>query len=59
MDVKTQKYLVSQETILVPLDKIDSQFQKSPIFTPKNWTVQPGYAVEDTAFKPGFEISKF
>jgi hypothetical protein len=26
---------------------------------PKKRTVQPGYAFEDTAFKPGFEIVKF
>ncbi len=36
----------------------DSPFQKTPIITPKKWTVQPRVAFEDTAFKPGFEIGK-
>jgi hypothetical protein len=38
---------------------LDSFFQKTPIINPKNRTVQPGDAFEDTAFKPGFEIVKF
>jgi hypothetical protein len=33
--------------------------KKFPIITPKERTVQPIDAFEDTAFKPGFEIVKF
>ncbi len=35
---------------------IGSLFQKTPIITLKKWTVQPGDAFEDTAFKPHFQI---
>jgi hypothetical protein len=38
---------------------LDSLFQKTPVITPKKRSVQPGDALEDTAFKPGFEILKF
>jgi hypothetical protein len=38
---------------------LDSLFQKTPIITPKKQTVQPEDAIEDTAFKPGFEIVNF
>jgi hypothetical protein len=38
---------------------LDSIFQKVLIITPTKRTNQPGDAVEDTAFKPGFEIVKF
>jgi hypothetical protein len=38
---------------------LDSFFQKTPIITAKKLTVQPGDALEDTAFTPGFEIVKF
>jgi hypothetical protein len=41
------------------LNGLDSLFQKTPIITTKKRTVQPGDAIEDTAFKPGFEIVKF
>jgi hypothetical protein len=34
-------------------------FQKTPIIIHKNGPVQPKDAIEDTAFKPGFEIAKF
>jgi hypothetical protein len=37
---------------------LDSLFQKTPIITPRERTVQPGDAFEDTTFKPGFEIVK-
>ncbi len=37
---------------------LDSFFQKTPIISHKKWTVQPGDAFEDTAFKPGIEIAK-
>jgi hypothetical protein len=37
---------------------IDFLFQKSPIIAPRTRIVQPGDAIEDTAFKPEFEILK-
>ncbi len=33
-------------------------FQKTPMITPKEWTVQPGHAFKDTAFKPLFKNVK-
>jgi hypothetical protein len=38
---------------------LDSIFQKTPIITPEERTVQPGDAFEDTAFTPGFENARF
>jgi hypothetical protein len=38
---------------------LDSLLQKTLIIAPKERTVQPEDAFEDTAFKPGFEIVKF
>jgi hypothetical protein len=35
---------------------LESLFQKTPIITPKKRTVQPGDSLEDTTFRPGFEI---
>jgi hypothetical protein len=33
--------------------------KKNPLIIPQKWTIQPGDAFEDTAFKPRFEIVKF
>jgi hypothetical protein len=38
---------------------LDSLFQKTPIITPKNPTVQLGDSFDETAFTPKFEIVKF
>jgi hypothetical protein len=43
----------------VPLDSLDSVFQKTLIITTIKQTMQPRDGFEDTALKPGFEIVKF
>ncbi len=48
----------SFEEKLVPLDRSWFPLSENQIIIPKNRTVQPVDAFEDTAFKPGFEIVK-
>jgi hypothetical protein len=60
-DVKTEKTFASLKATLVLLDRswILYLFQKTLITMPKKRTVQPGDALEDTVFKPRFEIVTF
>jgi hypothetical protein len=43
----------------VRFDRSWLSLSETPIIAPKKRIVQPGDAIEDTAFKPGFEIVKF
>jgi hypothetical protein len=55
IEVKKENKLSSDEATLAPFKLIPSS--KILVHHPqKRRTVHPGYAFEDTAFKPGFEI---
>jgi hypothetical protein len=41
------------------LRKVLTSSSRRPVYHPQKRTVQPGDAIEETAFNPGFEIVKF
>jgi hypothetical protein len=52
--------MASEEAILVPLGSSLLRLSENPIIAPIKvikHTVQPEYAIEDTAFKSGFDIT--
>jgi hypothetical protein len=50
--------IISGDIIGAISQVLNPYFQKSLNIAPRKRTVQPGDALEDTAFKQGFEINK-